>query len=346
MIKQYTMSQNVENKYSKSLRFMSYNVENLFDTINSPNYNDNDFTPKGRFKWNTQRYKNKLRHISKVISRVGQWHWPAIVGLVEIENSNTLDDLIKKTELKKGEYRYVLTHGEDTRGINVALLYRPKFIEIIEKNEYPIHFKEDENKKSRNILHAKVLLLKSVILDIFVCHLPSKREGSATSEIFRCEVADIVRKKCEELYKENSEANILIMGDFNENPDDRALKQSLKTVSKNINILENNGGLQLVNIFEDYKHKNIGSYYYKGHWDQLDQMILSSTFFKETSKIRYKHKSARVYIDDSIVSKNNDNGFKIPLRTFKGDFYTGGYSDHLPIYADFIIVGSHIPLVR
>lgn len=335
IIKQYSMSQDQKNEKIIHLRFMSYNVENLFDTINNAKYNDDDFTPEGRLKWDSPKYKKKLRHTAKVISRVGQWHWPAVVGLIEVENSNTLNDLVNNKELKKGNYSYLISHGEDTRGINVALLYRPKFVEVIEKHEYPIHFRDNENKKSRNILHAKILLMKSVMLDVLVCHLPSKREGSEASEIFRCEVAGVIKDKCEKIFQDNPDSNILIMGDFNENPDDKALKQSLKTISKSMANDENNG-LRLVNIFEDYKLKDIGSYYYKGHWDQLDQMILSESFFNNNSKIQYMNNSAKVYTDDNIVS-DNKNGIKVPIRTFKGNLYTGGYSDHLPIYADFII---------
>lgn len=329
------MSQTTEKNKLQRLRFMSYNVENLFDTINNVNYNDDDFTPEGKFKWDSQRYNNKIKHIAKVISRVGQWHWPAIIGLMEIENSSTIEDLINTTALKKAGYKYCLSHGEDTRGINVAFIYRPKFVDVMETKEYPIHFKENENKKSRNILHIKALLLNYIELNIFVCHLPSKREGSQVSEVYRCEVANIIRSKSDEIYKENPLSNILIMGDFNENPDDIALKSSLKTISEKDVVKTDK--LQLINLFEDYKNKDIGSYYYKGHWDQLDQMILSSSFFDENSTIKYVSNSAKVYTDNQVMYENNRNGKKMPSRTYKGNSYTGGYSDHLPIYADFLL---------
>ena len=45
-----------------------YNLENLFDTINQPNTNDEEFTPSGSYRWGGLKYRNKLNNLAYAIS--------------------------------------------------------------------------------------------------------------------------------------------------------------------------------------------------------------------------------------------------------------------------------------
>ena len=108
----------------KVLRVMSYNVENFFDTEDDPTHDDDSFLPTGEHHWAHARYQTKIQHIAEVISAVGGEAFPDLIALIEVENATVLSDLLHRTALgEKVGYRHIITHGEDKRGINVALLY-------------------------------------------------------------------------------------------------------------------------------------------------------------------------------------------------------------------------------
>src|SRR5690554_1073054 len=98
-----------------------YNVENLFDTINSPQVRDGEFTPDGSKEWDSHRYYNKLNNLSKVIIAAGKWNPPDIIGIAEVENKTCFRDLVGKTVLSKMRYQIIYHESEDRRGIDVAL---------------------------------------------------------------------------------------------------------------------------------------------------------------------------------------------------------------------------------
>ena len=69
-----------------------------------------DFTPKSAKNYNTKVYKTKLANESKVISELGAQYTktlPAIVGLIEVENRQVIEDLIKQPALNKFEWGIV-----------------------------------------------------------------------------------------------------------------------------------------------------------------------------------------------------------------------------------------------
>ena len=95
-------SQNQSDKSDKSDKSIVaciafYNLENFFDTIKDPARNDEDYTPNGKYHWNTEKYNNKLKNISKVISELGNElvkGGPVIMGIAEVETTEILKDLV------------------------------------------------------------------------------------------------------------------------------------------------------------------------------------------------------------------------------------------------------------
>lgn len=330
-------SQNVNNR-GTILRVMSYNVENLFDTIDDRTVDDDEFTPEGRMQWNYTRYHIKLQHISRVIARAGEWEWPQIVGLMEIENSIVLEDLIYHTPLNGIGYKYNVSHGLDRRGIHIGLLYKDDTIELLDSKEYTVKFTDATEKLSRNIFYNKLKLRKTGdTIDLFLCHFPSRREGVNQSEFFRCDAARLLREKCDSIYSENKDSKVIIMGDFNEEPYSKAIKRVLKSYSLSDSISLTNS-LNLYNLFGNFNKKSPpGSYFYRGRWNQLDQIIVSGNLLDINSSIHYKSGSAHTYTSEYLTKKGRFSNYRVPFRTYLGDFYVGGYSDHLPVLADFII---------
>ena len=139
--------------HTDSLIVYSYNVENLFDTINDPNKNDEDFLPTGKLQWNSARYFDKLNKIVQVITDGGK-EFPVAVGLVEVENEAVLKDLVARMKFKGHKYSYLWYDSPDERGIDVAMLYDAKQMKILKSEKLPVLLKSETDPNTRDILHV------------------------------------------------------------------------------------------------------------------------------------------------------------------------------------------------
>ncbi|MDY3090634.1 MAG: endonuclease/exonuclease/phosphatase family protein [Porphyromonas sp.] len=326
-----------------SMTLMSYNVENLFDTINDPDTDDDEFTPEGSKHWTKYRYYHKLEQLARVISRVGGKHWPALVCLVEVENRTVLDDLLRHTALGRKGYRYEITSSPDPRGIDVALLYLPDHFSIEGRWEHQVQFSLDPERRSRNLLELKLRLPNDDILYVWAAHWPSRREGAKATEPYRRDVARLIRQQCDSIYAQldatgRSSTHFALMGDLNEEAHEPAIKQEL-------------GALHHLPAHEDLlsphlslyammhpaverhnkRHAPRGSYVYQRSWSQLDHFILSQSLLVHSSHTQYISGSARNYYASFLGGKDVVAGYPAPYRTYGGPHYMGGYSDHYPI---------------
>ena len=312
---------NNENKY-QDFRVMFYNVENLFDTYDDPKINDNEFLPDGPRRWTPGRYYNHLRKTAQVISAIGEWDTPALCGLCEIESDSVLIHLLNRTPLREQHYNYCKTTGSDMRGINNALIYQRDKFRYLGHTSARIPF-TNKNRRSRDILHVWGEIITGERLDIFVCHFPSRSGGEKETEPDRIEAAAFLRKLCDSLYKINPESNIIAMGDFNDNPYDKSIKALMKGSKAKQN---------LINLFGDPKKLNYpGTHKFQGEWAQLDQMFISHNLNNYLKK-----DSPRIFAEEFLLD-TNARGEKSPSRSYQGPIYKGGYSDHLPIVADFLL---------
>ncbi|MCQ2959041.1 MAG: endonuclease [Bacteroidales bacterium] len=302
--------------------FMSYNVENLFDTIDNPYKNDDEYLPNAELKWNTYRYQKKLTDISKVIVAAGEnWHNPDVVGLCEVENDTCLRDLIARTNLYKLHYKYIHYESKDARGIDVALLYNEEtFVPV---KHYPIRIQFDDNaRNTRDVLYVKgIIKSTSDTVYIFQCHFPSRRGGKEESERFRLQVAETIRKKVDSLLLENQNSRIIIAGDFNDYPEDKSITEGLKAKKQSSDCEK-----CLVNLDDPTAE---GTYKYQGKWDFLDQAIVSKGFLKNYNA------EYHVVQNEFLLKKSEKTGETSPYRTYIGTIYKGGISDHLPIIVTF-----------
>jgi endonuclease/exonuclease/phosphatase family metal-dependent hydrolase len=313
-------------------RVMFYNVENLFDTEDDPKKNDNEFTPKGFRSWTNKRYYAKLNNLAKVITSVGQWDTPALIGLCEVENDKVLKDLTAYSLLKKMEYRYILNESDDRRGIDVALLYQRKQFKYLHHQAISIHFPDNRRKKTRDVLHVTGQVITGDTLDVFVCHFPSRRGGALESEPDRIYVASVVREKSDSLMRVRRNANILIMGDFNDEPSDRSISKTLKAKA----IPSNPDKKDLYNLFLSIQETGtIGSYKYGRQWNFLDQIIVSGNLLNHNNRFHLLPKSVTIFQAPFLLIEDKSYGGKRPKKTYHGRKYEGGYSDHLPVYVDF-----------
>lgn len=313
---------------------MFYNVENLFDTVDDPLKNDDDFLPDGFMRWTPRKYWEKQRNITRVITAVGEMESPALVGLCEIENDSVIFDLTRRSPLRNQGYEYVVTDSPDERGIDVALLYQPHQFKLLMNHEYEVKFRMRDARPSRNILHVVGRVINGDTLDVFVCHPPSRYSGQLETEQLREDVALLLRSKVDSIFLIREKANILIMGDFNDYPDSGSLRKVLRAKSVTDFRLDS----ELYNMFyHRIKERDFGTYYFQGRWGVLDHFIVSGNLLRSSSSLSVKNEEASVFKADFLFESERKSGVKRPFRTNVGPRYLGGFSDHLPIYMDFVV---------
>ena len=173
--------------------------------------------------WTDWKYWEKQRNIGRVITALGEMQSPALVGLCEIENDSVIFDLTKRSAIRAQQYDYVTTNSPDQRGIDVALIYQRHQFKLLEKNEYVVEFRKEDTRPTRNILHAVGQVISGDTMDVFVCHFPSRGGGQRVSEPSRIDVAQHLRDKADSLFAIRENANIVIMGDFNDYPNNKSI---------------------------------------------------------------------------------------------------------------------------
>ena len=313
---------------------MFYNVENLFDTENDSLKQDDEFLPEGFMRWTPYKYWEKLRNITRVITAVGEIYPPAVVGLCEVENDSVLFDLTRRSPLRAQDYQYLVTNSPDERGIDVALLYQPHQFRLLETAEYQIVFRQQGRRPTRNILHVAGEVISGDTLDLFVCHFPSRSEGRLESEPARIDAARLLRRKCDSIFSVREHAHILIMGDFNDHPEDNSLSLALRAKRQE----ESPKHDALYNLFYAFtSNQEQGSYKYQGRWEVLDQFIVSGNLLAPDNPIRIKGGSIEIFRPPFLLEDDNRYYGMKPFRTNQGPRYLGGFSDHLPIRMDLII---------
>ena len=302
-----------------------YNVENLFDTIDDPGISDGDFTPEGDKAWDEKRYHKKLTDLGKVLSSIDD-EMPVLIGLSEVENKGVIEDLIAVPAMQQSDYGVIHEESPDTRGIDVALIYDKQRFAYQEHESIRIDFPWDENIKTRDILHVTGHFNDGFDVHIFVNHWPSRRDGANETEAKRMEVAGKLRQKIDQIFESDPAARIVIVGDFNDTPTDNSIRDVLGAKFETP-VADN----QLFNAsYELSTEPGMGSHAHEGDWAMLDQVICSGAFINATDGYRLA-KHARIFDPNWILYERHD-GNLVPNKTFGGDNYYGGYSDHLPVY--------------
>ncbi|SNY94740.1 endonuclease [Flagellimonas pacifica] len=307
-----------------------YNVENLFDTVNDSLTFDDERTPEGRYNWTETRYKKKIEHISKVLSKIGEEASktsPDIIGLCEVENKNVIEDLVNHPNLRNKDYGIVHFDSPDERGIDVALLFKKSsFLPTSFKSNRLLLFDE---MGERN--YTRDQLVVGGILDgeefhFIVNHWPSRRGGATKSKPDRIRAALVNKRIIDSIQKFNPEAKIISMGDLNDDPRDESLKKILKTKGK----VSQMDSLSLFNPMEKLYRKGIGSLAYRDKWNLFDQFFMTQNLTQKGSK-GFSFWKASVYAPSYL--KTQDGRYKgYPFRTYAGGTHAGGYSDHFPVY--------------
>ena len=312
-------------KVKGPLTIAFYNAENLFDTIDAPNKFDEEFTPADPKNWNTAKYEKKLHDLARVIRAIDSVKFPAIVGMAEVENDVVLKDLVAQSSIAKANYQIVWEDGPDFRGIDCALLYQPSIFQFESYESIPVVDKEELDFKTRDVLYVKGKM-GGEEFHILVNHWPSRRGGAEASEPKRILAAHVVRKQVDKIFAQDPKANIIIMGDMNDEPGNMSLSDVLMALPNKTDVNDD----QLVNLMYDDYEAGKGSYSYRGGWDMIDNIVVSGALINKTEGLKSKLDNGFIFHQSFMEYKNN-NGEISPNRTY-GRTYYGGISDHFPVY--------------
>lgn len=302
-----------------------YNVENLF-TPDPPPVHKLDPTASGLNNWDERKYQNKLFKIAHVfqLMQESEGKLPLFIGVSEIQGDKPLQDLLA-LEPFSNDFGIVHYESMDERGVDVALIYDKTKIEILSSEPISYFFtveKQDYDyyDTTRDVLYCKVKY-ENAVIHVFVLHLPSKREKDVNKPKRDYILADLNTKVKNLIVSEKE--SVIILGDFNENPDEVNLSNFLYDDEHN---------KILMNPFLDlYKSGNFSTYHYKSGL-LFDQMILSTNFLQQNFLLAFKE--SKVFNHEKLRSWDKKFSDR-PFRTFAGTRYLGGYSDHFPILTVF-----------
>lgn len=309
-----------------------YNLENLFDFEDDPLTFDDDRTPEGKDHWTEEIYNAKLKNMAKVIAEIGKdvtGNTPVIIGICEIENRNVVEDLVNQEPLLIKDYGIIQFDSPDRRGIDVALLYQKK---IFTPTNYKTHELKiyDNNDPTKRIFTRDQLVVSGMLdgekIHFIVNHWPSRSGGEKRSRPKRIKAAKLNKQIIDSLFSEDPYAKIITMGDLNDDPTSPSVKKFLKAKKSK----ENMKLKELYNPMEKMYKKGLGTLAWRDGWNLFDQMILSTELTKKDFS-SYRFYKAGIYNPSYLANpKGRWKGY--PYRSFGNGSFTGGYSDHFPVY--------------
>jgi len=320
---------NVSNSNSSKAIVGFYNLENLFDTINTEGVFDEEFTPEGKKNWNAQRYQLKKSMLAGVIKGIGDTanvKGPAVMGLCEVENISVIKDLVAHNELQDLNYQIVHQDSPDKRGIDVAFIYQPTYFVLDHYKAIPLFIYDD--KDGDRIYTRDQLVVSGKLLGetthFIINHWPSRYGGEERSRPARKKAAELCRSIVDSIHAIDASANIVIMGDLNDDPHNISVKNELRALIKS----ELKEG-DLYNTLAEKHQQGEGTLCYRGTWNMFDQIIITQNLLNETDGLNYK--GSYVFVNSDLkVNEGKYTGY--PFRTYVGKRYDGGYSDHFPVY--------------
>lgn len=290
-----------------------------------------EFTPKSAKNYTGKVYRDKLTKLSQVISELGRQYTnanPAIVGLIEVENRQVIEDLIKQPVLARDNYEIIHYNSYDARGIDVALIYQPKrFLPTNSYKKEVVNFNDDGTRSyTRDILVVEGLLDGEKIA-VFMNHWPSRSGGEARSQARRNAAAVVLKKEMDRIKKADNTVKLFAMGDFNDDPVSPSLKKHLAAVGTE---KELSAEYPYFNLMTKLYRAGVASLAYRDAPNLFDQIIVSRNLVsKEKITPEYSIFKAEIYAPAYMI--NREGQFKgYPFRSWNFDNYTGGYSDHFP----------------
>ena len=319
-----------------------YNVENLFNTTHDKGKNDYEYLPDGANEWTPDKYRKKLANLARVIADMkeenGVWH--TVLGLAEVENREVVKDLVKEPAIARAGYRIVHYESPDRRGIDVALLYSPARMKVLDSKSIPFDFNSSirfttYNKEEQADFRTRDVLMVHGLIEgeqfaFYVCHFPSRR-GDKGLDV-RARAAEIVYRHSREMARKYPGIKCVVMGDMNDNPQDESLAGYLHGRRSPGEVKEGD----FFNPFWEMLDDGIGSLYYRGDPNIFDCILVSDALVDAPAgSLRIVRQGRKYYgrvFEKPYMTQQSGQYKGTPFRTFSNGRFINGYSDHYPTY--------------
>lgn len=318
----------------KPHKVVFYNLENLFDTINDPDKHDEEFLPDGAKKWNSVKYQKKLSNMERVLFDIALFdkNFPAVIGVCEIENRLVLEDLISQPKLAHGNYRIVHFDSPDARGVDCAFLYRPDVFKLEGSKAVKFEMPGMPNFRTRDL----VTMWGTIDGEPFyflVSHWPSRLGGKEASDPKREAAAAQCRRLADSVRTANPATKVVIMGDLNDDATDKSVSEVLGGKG---NIKKLTDG-DMFNPFIALLKAGYGTLGYRDAWNLFDNIVVSENLATgSTGELKLQRAEGSKYYGNIFTRPymiQREGQYKnYPLRTFVGNNFQNGFSDHFPVY--------------
>lgn len=233
---------------------------------------------------------------------------------------------------------FIITHANDARGINVALMYLPYRFRPFAKDTLRIAPPTGHKlRQTRDVLHVAGQVTNGDTLDVIVCHLPSQR-GGRPAQHYRLSVAGAMRHLVDSLAAMRLHPQIVITGDFNTSYPSAVFDEGLHVCLPHTAPAHAASTNQLYLLTHNMKGRNdvAGTYKYQGEWSQLDHFIVNTPLLHATrpDALHIEQRSCKLADFPFLLKPDKKGNGTHPYRTYLGNFHQGGFSDHLPVLLD------------
>ncbi len=297
----------------------SWNVENLFDLEDDPAVElDEEYTPQAPKKWTQERLEVKLNNLASIISKMNEGRGPDVLGLNEVENRKVVEMLVAELAPLGRQYEIVHKDSPSDRGIDCALIYDANVFGLADSQ---FHFVDAE--KTRDIVEARLRHEGDDLL-VFVNHWPSRNNDESQ----RIKAASVLRGRLDEIFAADANAEVVLVGDFNDEPDNVSIKDHLRVAASATDLPAG----ALYDTTAKIAIDNKGTFVFDNEWELIDHIIVS-TGLLDDEDFRWKPESSqRIEFPEQFFHPNFPDAISRPSRSYSRDtFHEDGYSDHLPV---------------
>lgn len=306
-----------------------WNVENLFDEKDAP-IERRPEAIKRKIKadlsnWTADVLTQKINQLASVINQMNDNRGPDIIGLCEVENRHVLDLLIAQLTVPNRDYSPIHLDSSDNRGIDVAFIYDKNLYQF--NSDELFHHAVVKRYPTREIVQATLITAKGNELILVGNHWPARSAGQYKSEPYRIITGETLSYFMERIQEEKgSDAAIIVMGDFNDEPFNRSLDEyALSVINRNKVVYGRNP--YLYNLMWPIMGNRLSSYVHDGKQLVIDQFLVSKGIAKKSGRYQLKEEDVKIEIFDGMVSGR----YNEPVRFGQKSPNLSGFSDHLPI---------------
>lgn len=308
-----------------------WNLENLFDIEESedrPDYLKKQLR-KELAGWSLDVLKKKVSQLGAIIKQLNEGRGPDILGVCEIENENVMRVLIDALGDLGRTYAVAHADTQDKRGIDVAFLF--------DADKYTSHeqFSHSIQKRTatRDIFQVNLKTVAGNTLVVVGNHWPSRSGGQYQSEPFRMMAGETLAYFHERILEElGKDVAVIAMGDFNDEPYDRAVREYAQSIREGRAILNATSIDYFYNLMWGELGQRAATYYFGNQPNLLDQFWVSRSFLEAAGKFAVGESSVRICnLPELIATGDYPRPRKFGRPSSPSSFDPDGYSDHFPI---------------